>query len=264
MHRAASFAACVLAVLACATVAFVARGALPGDSAWKPVLGSQDAVVTGAAGGAFSLAGVQVRGRPAGAALIATAKRRSVRVYPRANRRNPRVLAQRVLDGHGIPLVFLVRRLRAGWARVELPTRPNLSSAWVRREDIRVSYTRMRVRVSLRRHRLEAFDGSRLVARTGIGVGASVSPTPKGRYFVTDVVRPPDPGGFYGPYALGLSAHSDVYSSYAGGSGQIGIHGTNRPESVGKDASHGCLRVPNGVITRLAHVLPLGTPVTIA
>jgi lipoprotein-anchoring transpeptidase ErfK/SrfK len=96
-----------------------------------------------------------------------------------------------------------------------------------------------------------------------VGVGGGFSQTQTGRYFVADLLRPPDPGGFYGPYALGLSAYSRVFTSFAGGDGQIGIHGTNAPEGVGSDVSHGCIRVRNGVIARLARLLPLGTPVSI-
>ena len=55
--------------------------------------------------------------------------------------------------------------------------------------------------------------------------------------------------GFYGPYALGLSAHSPVYTSFAGGDGQVGLHGTNQPSVLGTDVSHGCIRVANDVIT---------------
>ena len=59
------------------------------------------------------------------------------------------------------------------------------------------------------------------------------------------------------------SAHSFTLSEFGGGDGQIGIHGTNQPDSIGTSASHGCVRVPNEVITALAGNIPLGTPVTI-
>ena len=94
-------------------------------------------------------------------------------------------------------------------------------------------------------------------------VGHSLSPTPTGRYFVVDTIAPPDPHGFYGPYALGLSAYSTVYTTFAGGNGQVGIHGTNQPSKIGTDVSHGCIRLDNATITRLAKRLPLGTPVDI-
>jgi lipoprotein-anchoring transpeptidase ErfK/SrfK len=108
------------------------------------------------------------------------------------------------------------------------------------------------------------FKGRRPVLRTKIAKGRAVSPTPTGRYFVTDLLRPPDPQGFYGPYALGLSAHSPVYTTFAGGDGQVGLHGTNQPSVLGTDVSHGCIRVANPVITRLARLVPLGTPVDIS
>jgi lipoprotein-anchoring transpeptidase ErfK/SrfK len=43
----------------------------------------------------------------------------------------------------------------------------------------------------------------------------------------------------------------------------IGLHGTNEPDSIGRDVSHGCIRLRNRDITALAEKLPLGTPVRI-
>ena len=80
----------------------------------------------------------------------------------------------------------------------------------------------------------------------------------------TDLLVNADDSGAYGPYALGLSAHSDTLSEFAGGDGQIGLHGTDAPWSIGQDVSHGCVRVPNDVVTQLATSLRLGTPVTVA
>jgi len=54
-----------------------------------------------------------------------------------------------------------------------------------------------------------------------------------------------------------------VLHEYAGGDGEIGIHGRNDASAVGTDVSHGCIRVPDSVITRLARGLPLGTPAQI-
>jgi lipoprotein-anchoring transpeptidase ErfK/SrfK len=134
----------------------------------------------------------------------------------------------------------------------------------VRSRDVRLTATPYRLQVQLRRHRLLLRRGTRVVLRAPIGVGRAVSPTPVGRYYVTDLLRPSDPHGFYGPYALGLSAHSDVYTSFAGGDGQVGIHGTDDPAGLGHDVSHGCIRVRNSVIARLAHLVPLGAPVDIS
>ena len=73
-----------------------------------------------------------------------------------------------------------------------------------------------------------------------------------------------DPHGTYGPWAFGLSVYSPVLTSFGGGPGEVGIHGTNAPAGIGRDVSHGCIRLPNAAIERLARVLPLGTPVRIA
>jgi hypothetical protein len=71
------------------------------------------------------------------------------------------------------------------------------------------------------------------------------------------------PHGAYGPYIFGLGAVLDAYSVFNGGDAQIGLHGQDEPWSIGHPVSHGCVRVANNVISKLAAMLPLGTPVTI-
>jgi lipoprotein-anchoring transpeptidase ErfK/SrfK len=44
----------------------------------------------------------------------------------------------------------------------------------------------------------------------------------------------------------------------------IGLHGTDYAAGIGKNVSHGCIRMSNAMITRLARTLPLGTPVRIS
>ncbi len=96
-----------------------------------------------------------------------------------------------------------------------------------------------------------------------MAVGTDENPSPNGYFFITDKLLTGDPSGAYGPVAFGISGFSDTLSSFAGGPGQIGIHGTNNPDSIGTAASHGCIRVNNDVILGLSELLPLGTPVTI-
>ena len=119
------------------------------------------------------------------------------------------------------------------------------------------------VEIHLVAHKLTVSSGSRVVISVPIGEGRSALPTPTGTYFIVDLLRQPDPTGEYGPYAFGLSAFSDVLKSFGGGPGQIGLHGTSDPSSVGVSVSHGCIRVSNSMITKLAHLLPLGTKVII-
>jgi lipoprotein-anchoring transpeptidase ErfK/SrfK len=163
----------------------------------------------------------------------------------------------------GAPLVFLVRQRRAGWLQVLLPVRPNGSTGWIRAGEVRLARHHYRIVVALKAHQLTVYRGNRVVEREPIAVGKRDTPTPGGLYYTKELLRAPDPTGPYGPYAYGLSGFSNVLRSFAGGDAVIGIHGTNNPGVLGHDVSHGCIRMSNASITRLARLLPLGVPVQI-
>jgi lipoprotein-anchoring transpeptidase ErfK/SrfK len=110
---------------------------------------------------------------------------------------------------------------------------------------------------------VNVYKRNRLVHSERAGVGRSVLPTPSGTYFIVSLLKQPNPHGAYGPYAFGLSAYSNVLQSFGGGPGQIGLHGTDNPGGLGTNVSHGCIRIGNAGITRLARMLPLGTRVVI-
>ncbi len=150
-----------------------------------------------------------------------------------------------------------------GWVQVALPTRPNGATGWVRSTDVKERDNSYEVRIELGAHRLTVTKDGEVAVTADVAVGAPGTPTPTGRFYITDLLENDDPSGAYGPFALGLSAHSDTLTEFAGGDGQIGIHGTNDPSSIGRSVSHGCVRLPNELIAGLARTLPLGTPVTI-
>jgi lipoprotein-anchoring transpeptidase ErfK/SrfK len=160
----------------------------------------------------------------------------------------------------GSPTVLLARASRSGWVEVDLPIRPNGSSGWVAASRVRLEVVRGRIDVDLTSRRIVVELGGRTLARAPVGIGSPQNPTPTGLFYVTDRVRTDDPNGPYGSFALGLSAHSDTLSEFAGSDGQVGIHGTNDPASIGQAVSHGCVRVPPDVADVLTRV-PLGTPV---
>lgn len=163
----------------------------------------------------------------------------------------------------GAPLTFLVDREDDAWLEVLLPVRPNGTTGWVAAADVQLFRTPFRIEVFLSEHRLVVHDGDHVRVETAIGVGGDGTPTPPGRYYVTELLEPPDPTGPYGPYAFGLSGFSEVHLDFAGGEGVIGIHGTDDPSSIGRDVSNGCIRLANDDIVELATFLPLGAPVTI-
>jgi lipoprotein-anchoring transpeptidase ErfK/SrfK len=102
------------------------------------------------------------------------------------------------------------------------------------------------------------------VRRWPVTVGGPDTPTPTGRFFITVKLKPPAISRrAYGAFALGLSGYSNVYDQFGTGDGQIALHGTLQPGSIGRTVSHGCVRLNNQAITKLATDLPLGTPVMI-
>jgi lipoprotein-anchoring transpeptidase ErfK/SrfK len=149
------------------------------------------------------------------------------------------------------------------WLRVMLPSRPNGSEGWVRAAGMELRSDPYSVLVNLRARRLVVRKAGRLLLDVAVGVGRAVTPTPSGLYYIAELLRQPDPDGLYGPWAFALSAHSSVLSHFGGGDGQVGIHGTDDPSGIGHTVSHGCIRVRDRVIERLAAILPLGTPVRI-
>ena len=100
------------------------------------------------------------------------------------------------------------------------------------------------------------------IFQTSVGVCKPYWPTPKGQFYVRDkLLGFSDP--FYGPIAFGTSARSSVLTDWPGG-GFVGVHGTNLPQLIPGPISHGCVRLKNPDILRLAGLMPVGTPVTIS
>ncbi|HVF04421.1 MAG TPA: L,D-transpeptidase [Frankiaceae bacterium] len=209
-----------------------------------------------------------LRYRPGSASPSATftsyavdARRVRVGVYDRPGGTVVRTLANP--QPSGAPLVFLLDSERGDWLRVHLPVRPNGSTGWVRRRDVTVRGVTYRLDVLRAAHELRLYRHGALVKTFPVGIGTTNTPTPGGTFYLKELLRPPDPSGDYGPYAYGLSGFSNVLTSFRGGDGVIGIHGTNDPSSVGRDVSHGCIRLRNADVTYLAKRLPLGTPVRV-
>jgi lipoprotein-anchoring transpeptidase ErfK/SrfK len=165
--------------------------------------------------------------------------------------------------GFGSARALLVVADRGDWLQVLLPVRPNGSTGWVRAKDVSLRQVDVRIDVDLTARRLTLRQGDRELFSTPVAVGAPDVPTPTGTFFVVDKLATGNASSAYGPFALGLSGHSDVLTEFGGGDGQVGIHGTDDPGSIGRDVSHGCIRVPNHIAEQLNAIVSLGTPVTI-
>jgi len=158
-------------------------------------------------------------------------------------------------------LVRVVAETRR-WALAELTVLPNGRTGWIPRRDLSVYHVvETRLVVDRARLALTLYRAGRRVFHAAVGIGTRGAPTPRGTFYVRErLTRFGDP--FYGPIAFGTSARSPTLTDWPGG-GIVGIHGTNRPDLVPGRISHGCVRLRNSDIVRLARLLPLGTPVEI-
>jgi lipoprotein-anchoring transpeptidase ErfK/SrfK len=148
------------------------------------------------------------------------------------------------------------------WLRIGLPVLPNGTRGWVPRRALGAyEVSRHRLVVDLERRRLTLFARGRAVLRALVGVGRPGTPTPRGTFLVRNRLQHYTDRA-YGPVAFGLSARSPTLTDWPAG-GFIGIHGTDRPGRVPGAISHGCIRLRNAAMLRLARLMPVGTPVEI-
>ena len=160
--------------------------------------------------------------------------------------------------------VLPVLARRGIWLKVMLPGRPNGRSGWIDRAATRRAFTSWRIVVDLGRRRVIVYQSGRPVSSFAAVVGKPSTPTPRGEFFVEESIalRPGDVGA---PFALALSARSNVLQEFDGGPGQIALHGLDNVGGVpGTAVSHGCIRLPGSAMRWLVARIAPGTPVTIA
>jgi lipoprotein-anchoring transpeptidase ErfK/SrfK len=116
--------------------------------------------------------------------------------------------------------------------------------------------------VSIQDRKLALLEGDKAVKIWDVAVGAESSPSPNGNYTIANRLRKPTyyhhgkvikpgPSNPLGSRWLGLSIKG------------FGIHGTNAPKSIGKNASHGCIRMRNRDVEELFELVKAGDAVEI-
>ena len=153
------------------------------------------------------------------------------------------------------------------WLKVALPVRPNGTSGWIPADRAAIRRTSYRIHVDTGDRTVTLLRRGRAVRRWRAVVGAPSTPTPTGDFAVSEPIRQADPGAFLGPWALHLTAFSDVLEDFGGGPGRIGLHGragASLADPLGTARSHGCIRLDNTAISYLARVAQAGTPVRIS
>ena len=183
--------------------------------------------------------GVALRARPFG------------RIVERLSARTP----------FGSPQALSVVRTRPGrWLAVTTPDLGNGSVGWIdaRAGGLAYARTRLSLEIDLSRRTLVLRSGSRVLRRASVGIGRPGSPTPSGRFAVTDKLDGAAYSPVYGCCILALSAHqTNLPAGWHGGS-RIAIHGGG----LGA-VSAGCVHTADADLRFLMRRVPLGTPVTI-
>jgi hypothetical protein len=149
------------------------------------------------------------------------------------------------------------------WLRVMLPGRPNGLTGWIAQRGTRVGVTGWHVVVSLGKRAVRVYRDGRVLKTFRAVVGDPATPTPTGSFFVQETLQMErgEPGG---PYALALSARSNVLQEFDGGPGQIALHGRDAlGGTLGAAESHGCVRLATASIAWLAQRIGPGVPVRI-
>jgi lipoprotein-anchoring transpeptidase ErfK/SrfK len=168
----------------------------------------------------------------------------------------------------GLPEVYLVLRQATHddgsiWYQVRIPTRPNGRTGWVDEGSLGPLHTlTTQLVVSRRTLRATLYRKGRKIFRAPVGVGKRGTETPGGRFWIRERLVLRGGHGAYGPIAFGTGAYSTKLTDWPKG-GVVGIHGTNEPGLVPGRPSHGCIRMHNKDILRLARLMPVGTPLRI-
>lgn len=175
------------------------------------------------------------------------------------------VQSRRPLTGERTVLPVLDHRSSDGirWLHVLLPGRPNGHTGWIRQEGTRASTTGWHIVVATSRRSVTVYRNGRGVRTFRAVVGKVSTPTPLGEFFVEEAIqlRPGDVGA---PFALALSARSNVLQEFDGGPGQIGLHGVANVGGVlGTAVSHGCVRLSSKTMRWLVLRIGPGVPVTV-
>jgi lipoprotein-anchoring transpeptidase ErfK/SrfK len=162
-----------------------------------------------------------------------------------------------------LPVVGNGTAANRAWMLVRLPGRPNGRTGWIKRAATVEMTTKWHVVVKTSSRRVIVYRNGRAVRSDKAIVGKASTPTPHGTFFVEEVIklRARDAGA---PFALALSARSNVLQEFNGGPGQIGVHGLSNVGGVlGTAVSHGCVRLANATMRWLVRRISPGVPVTI-
>jgi L,D-transpeptidase catalytic domain len=159
----------------------------------------------------------------------------------------------------------VVRERRGRWLAVTTPQLPNGALGWLdaRSGALRYSHSAVELEVDLSRRQLLVRRAERVLRRAPVSIGRAGSPTPTGRFAITDKLPGPRYSAVYGCCILALSGTQPNLPAGWRGGNRLAIHGTPDQGSVGGRRSAGCLHARTSDLRWLMSSVPLGAPVRI-
>jgi hypothetical protein len=162
----------------------------------------------------------------------------------------------------GSPQTLAVAFRKGDWLAVRSTALGNRRVGWVRAQPLRLVRRAVRLEVDLSKRKLVVRDGSMARRTMSIAIGAPDTPTPTGRFYVTDKLRGSDFGPYYGCCILALSGRQPNLPRGWSGGDRLAIHGSPTP-TWGEAVSNGCLHAPEADLRYLMKTVPLGTTVRV-
>jgi lipoprotein-anchoring transpeptidase ErfK/SrfK len=157
------------------------------------------------------------------------------------------------------PRVFAVSGREGDWLRVIATELPNDRRGWVPIDAVRLVGSEWRVTADLSAREVTVVRAGRVVRRFPVAVGGASTPTPVGRFAVTDKIRFTGGSEAYGCCAIALTGHQpNIAQGWTGGD-RLAIHGTRLSSTIGAAASLGCLRARDADARWLLDRVLLGT-----
>ncbi len=164
--------------------------------------------------------------------------------------------------GFGSPRVLAVVGRRPGWLAVLSHHRPGGRAGWIPTRAALLLHQPYALHADVSARRVVVRREGKVVRRLRVAVGRPGTPTPTGRFAVTDLLRAA-PGSPYGCCALALTGRQHTLAQGWRGGDRLALHGTPDPASVGRAVSGGCLRAPDADMRWLLARVHLGATVTI-
>ncbi|MEO7428733.1 MAG: L,D-transpeptidase, partial [Acidimicrobiales bacterium] len=83
---------------------------------------------------------------------------------------------------YGYPMTMPIVEDRGAWLRIMLPERPNMSTAWVHREDVALSSSTYRIVIRLPETKLTVYQDGFELFSAPVGIGKASTPTAPGSF----------------------------------------------------------------------------------